>query len=105
MLQNYKETCKQISYDCKADILTAVCGNDLSNVDAAHAYNYSSLSNAAKCPGEVMNVWGILKCQDKPDSTIQDSASGCDSVFCYNSKVDSSGVEAPDGVSFYSITT
>ena len=103
-LQNYKETCKQIAYDCDLDTLTAYCGNNKPNVDEAHAFNYSSLSQASDCDGEIMNVWGVLKCQDIPDSDSSDSASGCDSIFSYNSKIDSSGIEAPDGVSHLSLT-
>ncbi len=102
-LQNYKETCKDISYDCSTYIITATCGNDKTNVSEASAFNTSSLHDAYTCEGNIENVWGILKCQPAPSSDSSPSASSHPSSACvpsyFVSHLDQSGGDAPDGVS------
>jgi len=103
-LQNYKETCKQISYDCSTDTVSATCGNAIPAVDPGNAYNFSSLSHATDCSltGEIMNIWGVLECQPEPETLLSSSSSvlsACDVTYSYQSYLDHSGIEAPDGVS------
>lgn len=74
-------------------------------MDAEHSSNYSSLSYASVCNGNIANAYGILQCQpvtDYPPSRSADSdvTFTCGSgSYLYKSRLDSSGREAPDGVS------
>ena len=98
-LQNYKESCQNIIYDCNTDGLSATCTNNLPNVDpqSAAASTLSSLASASACIGvedgatsNIANAGGILQCQ-----TID---AGSTSGYLYSSRLDSSGLDAPDGV-------
>lgn len=62
-LQNYKETCKNIGYDCTTDEIYAECGNGKQGSAHMTAYPYSSFSDASFCEGNLANVDGALQCQ------------------------------------------
>lgn len=125
LLQNYKETCKLITYECNSDIIFAVCGNGKSG--SKHRYLQTALQNATLCygVGSIENVWGTLACvalppaeeysppseEDSPESSSEyayapdGTQSGlCDytasGVYQYVSYLDKSGLYAPDGVSY-----
>ena len=59
MMQNYKETCQQIGYDCNTDALYAKCGNGKDGSD--HAYILSTLEDATDC-FSITNEHGYLNC-------------------------------------------
>ena len=72
-MQSYKETCKDIVYDCTTDLLTATCGNNV----ADSIFNTSSLANASECvyltPSyTIANIWGFLQCQTLPISAEEE---------------------------------
>ena len=100
-LQNYKETCQNIIYDCTTDIISAVCGNNKPNVPTAEQYNSSTLPGASSCPGNIANAWGILQCQGVSDNSPSSSSADptCGNTYLYVSQLDNSGGDAPDGVS------
>lgn len=65
VLQNYKETCTEIAYDCSTDTITARCGGQSDN-----AQGLTSLADASECydsirgkPGNIGNISGDLECQ------------------------------------------
>ena len=104
-MQTFTETCANISYDCSTDTVRALCGSNTPDVDAEHSSNYSSLPYASVSGGNIANAYGILECQTVSDyppsgSADADDTSTCGSGSClYKSRLDSSGMEAPDGVS------
>ena len=91
-VQNYKETCSNITYNCSTDTVAATCGNE------ASGSNFSSLIAASECSETIMNINGILKCQPQP-APSPSSSSTCGITFLYESELDQSGLYAPDGVS------
>ena len=60
-LQNYKESCRSIGYDCDSDTLYAECGNGKSGDD--HAYLVTSIPDAAACESNLSNGHGVLVCR------------------------------------------
>ena len=60
-VQTYKETCKNIGYDCVTDTLYAQCSKQ--SEGSTEQYTLSLLSNASDCEGNLANLSGILQCQ------------------------------------------
>lgn len=60
MLQIYKETCRQIDYDCTIDTITASCPTDATMT----TFTNSSFPDATDCYyyGAIANVGGVLTC-------------------------------------------
>lgn len=100
-LQTYKETCEDISFDCNTDVITATCYNK----QGAGGYRTSSLSQASTCPGDITTSYGRLSCiltaTPSPSFATRHYAAAPASCPYYKfvSKLDGSGIEAPEGVS------
>ena len=60
-LQNYKETCMNIGYDCITDTIYAQCSSQTE--DSNDTYPFSSLSSVSFCEGNIANLGGVLQCQ------------------------------------------
>lgn len=62
LLQNYKQTCKQITYACNSDTIYAMCWNG--QTGANYKYLQTALQKSTLCYGigSIDNVWGTLAC-------------------------------------------
>ena len=98
-MQNYKESCQDISYDASTDVLTANCGSNDTPEDST-SYSYSTLPGACDCLTAIKNVKGDLKCVSQSSLVSSDDSQNCVPVLpLYVSKLDKSGSASPDGVS------
>lgn len=99
-MQNYKQSCANITYSFSTDVLTASCSSNATPEDIA-AYKYSTLQDARQCSTNIANIEGKLQCV--PESALVPLAPASDTckplVVLYYSKDDKTGSTAPDGVS------
>ena len=85
-MQSYKQDCSNISYNCNTDTISANCGRGI-----------TSFTNALDCL-DVLNVGGALRCLPA-SPPAPSSSSACALRYHFESKIDQSGLDAPDGVS------
>ena len=99
-MQNYKQSCANITYDASTDVLLANCSNS-AIVEDSTSYGYTMLPGACQCSTNLANVEGNLQCV--PESELVSSAPASDTcpplLVLYTSNLDKSGSAAPDGVS------
>lgn len=99
-LQNYKQSCANITYSYSTDVLMASCSSSATPEDTS-AYKYSTLPDACQCSTNIANIEGNLQCV--PESALVPIASASDTcsplVVLYISQIDKTGSDAPDGVS------